>query len=311
MGFSKHHSSAVNCERFHRFHFTYKRVRCAFALVELLVVVAIVSVLIALLLPAVQYAREAARRSVCSNHLRQIGIALHNYENAYQYFPTGCLECSFMSGPVKTAKKTIAWNVATLPYLEQTILWQQFDYEQTIKSRQNRAVVSVVVPTFLCPTTIRQSFTSGDINRNGQWDPGDDMAYTDYGGIYGVEGVGRDALPKSPHVLEPGSLGIMLYEWPTQISEIRDGLSQTIMVGESAGRTYQQQSEWANGHNCFAQEQSTGINVSTDNELHSDHTGLVGVVFCDAHVRYLDDSIPQSVLTALLTRAGNETTTRP
>jgi len=292
-------------------HRTYCRSRLAFALVELLVVAAITAVLIALLLPAVQHAREAARRSVCSNHLRQLGIALHNYENALRFFPTGCLECSFVLGQNTAAKKTIAWNVATLPYLEQTAVWKQFDYEHTVKSPQNRAAVGVVISTFLCPTTLRTALTSGDINGNGQWNPGDDMAYTDYGGIYGVEGVGRNAPPSSQHFLEPGSLGVMLYEWPTQVTDIRDGLSQTIVVGESAGRTHQQQAEWANGHNCFAQEQNTGINLTADNELHSDHTGLVGVVFCDAHVRHLDESIQQSVLTALLTRSGNETEVRP
>ncbi|MCH2128289.1 MAG: DUF1559 domain-containing protein [Pirellulaceae bacterium] len=281
--------------------------RVGFSLVELLVAIAIISILMALLLPAVQSAREAARRQTCGNHLRQLGLALQHYENALGFFPTGCLECSFIPGQRSTTKKRIAWNLATLPYLEQTVLWQQFDYRFAAKSSQNRVAVSTVIPTFLCPTTARAELTSGDVNGNGNWDPGDNMGYTDYGGIYGIEGTGRNALPDADHLLEPGSLGVMLYEWPTRTGDIRDGLSRTIALGESAGRNYQQQAEWANGHNCFAQDQNTRVNESADNELHSDHPGLVGVVFCDGHVLHLDESISQDVLLALLTRAGHET----
>ncbi len=279
---------------------TVRRQPRGLTLVELLVSVTIIAVLIALLLPAVQVVRESARRTACGNNLRQIGLALANYQNEYMCFPIGCIECRSKS------RKKIAWNVAILPYLEQENIWKIFDYNYPAKSLQNRRATGSHVPSFLCPSTSRESMTSGDINHNGKWDPGDDMAYSDYGGIYGVEGIGRTAPFGSAHFLEENSLGVMLYEVPTKPAAILDGLSQTVIVGECAGRTYLQESEWANGHNCFAQEQSTGVNVNRSNELYSEHAQVAGVVFCDCHVRFLHTSMEQAVLVAVLTRTGNE-----
>ena len=275
-------------------------------LVELLVSMTVVAVLIALLLPAIQMARESARRTSCSNHLRQIGIALLNYQSVQTSFPIGCIECK-----LGTTRKKIAWNVATLAYLEHQHVWQAFNYNFAARSPENRHASGTLIPGFLCPSTSRDSWTTGDLNRNGRWDPGDDMAYTDYGGIYGVEGVGRSAPFRSKHFLEPGSLGVMLYEEPIKPAAIRDGMSQTVIVGESAGRTHLHQAEWANGHNCFAQEQSTGINVSRHNELFSEHPQVAGIVFCDGHVRHLHSSIAQPLLIAILTRDGNESVRLP
>jgi prepilin-type N-terminal cleavage/methylation domain-containing protein/prepilin-type processing-associated H-X9-DG protein len=282
-----------------------------FTLVELLVVITIIGALIALLLPAVQAAREAARRIACSNNMRQLGIALCNYEHARRTFPIGCIECRFGSNPVPANMKMIAWNVALLPYIEQDALWRQFDYNHPAKGAENRKAVGVVVSTFLCPSTSRPSPTTGDINRNAQWNPGDDMAFTDYGGMYGVEGSGRSAPWRSPHYLKADSLGVMLYELPTAAREITDGLSNTVVVGECAGRGADEQSEWANGHNCFAQEQNTGINKAPGNELKSDHPGGAQVAFCDGHIAFLGVTIEQKTLIALLTRAGGETTPAP
>lgn len=292
----------------------HSRTACGggFTLVELLVVIAIVGVLMALLLPAVQSAREAARRIACANHLRQLGVALCNHEQAHRSFPVGCIECRFGSNPKPAEMKMIAWNVAVLFYLEQDVVRCHFDYDFPAKSEENRNVVSTVIPTFLCPSTPRVALTTGDINGNGVWDPGDDMAYTDYGGIYGVEGASRSAPSwDSSHYLNDKSLGVMLYEEPTTAEEITDGLSHTVIVGECSGRTHQEQSEWSNGHNCFAEEQNTGINQSSGNELRSDHPGGAQVVFCDGHVAFLSERIEQTTLNALLTRAGGETVRYP
>ncbi|MCE5269135.1 MAG: DUF1559 domain-containing protein [Planctomycetaceae bacterium] len=277
-----------------------------FTLIELLVVITVIGVLIALLLPAVQAAREAARRTSCSNNMRQTGLALCNYEHSNGVFPIGGIECRFGSNPIPVNMKMIAWNVAVLPFIEQAAVWRQFDYKYPAKSAENRKAVSVVIPTFLCPSTSRPSLTTGDVNHNGRWDPGDDMAFTDYGGMYGVEGTGRSAPWGSPHYLKDNSLGVMLYEIPTAAREITDGLSNTVIVGECAGRGADEQSEWANGNNCFAQEQNTGINRALGNELRSDHSGGVQVAFCDAHVEFLSETIEQKTLLALLTRAGGE-----
>jgi len=282
-----------------------------FTLVELLVVIAIIGLLTAILLPAVQAAREAGRRGQCANNLRQVGIALHNYCSAYQKFPIGCIGCKIALGPNRPPPRMIAWNVATLPYIEQANVWRSFDYRYPARSAENRVAVATVIPTFLCPSTPRPAATTGDINGNGRWDPGDDMAFTDYGGMAGVEGVGRGAAAGSRFFLNDASLGVMLYEYPSTPMDIRDGLSNTVAIGECAGRGAAQESEWANGHNCFAQEQNTPVNKSLDNELHSDHRGGAQAAFCDGHVGFLSDSMAQAVLNALLTRAGEEIVNAP
>ncbi len=277
-----------------------------FTLVELLVVISVVGILMGLGLTAVQRVREAGRRSQCTNNLRQIGLALHHYQSSHQQFPIGCLECRLGSARPGKPMRMIAWNVALLPLLEQERVYRLFNYEYPAKSAQNREAASTVIPLFLCPSTDRDADTSGDINGDGKWQPGEDMAYTDYGGIYGVEGPTRRAPLGAFHYLNDRSLGVMLYEIATATSEVRDGLSNTVVVGECSGRGYQQQAEWANGHNCFAQHEQVGINQSFDNELHSDHPGGAQVVFGDGHVEMLDEGIEQELLTGLLTRAGGE-----
>src|SRR4030042_3453440 len=114
----------------------FKRSPFGFTLIELLVVIAIIGTLVALLVPAVQAARNAARRASCANNLRQIGIALHNYENAYGVFPVGCIECRFGSNSDPAKMKMIAWNAAVLPYIEQDVLWQKFDYDYPAQSAE-------------------------------------------------------------------------------------------------------------------------------------------------------------------------------
>ena len=265
----------------------------AFTLVELLVVIAVISVLVGLLLPAVQAAREAARRVQCQNHLRQLGLAILEYEEVHKAFPIG------------NNKEFVAWNVATLPYLEQQSVWQQFDFDKTLGDPANRIAVGTVIPAFLCPSRTHEEATTGDLNGNGQWEPGDDMGLTDYGGMYGVEGPGRDAPPDSPHNLNWESLGVMLNNVPTTAAEITDGLSHTVAIAERVCRG-NHESQWAVGLNCFAQHQAVRINETDDNEIFSEHPDTAGVVFCDGHVRFLHTSIDQSALLALLTRAGME-----
>lgn len=270
----------------------------AFTLVELLIVIAIISVFVALLLPAVNVAREAARRTQCSNHLRQIGIGLSNHETAHGAFPIGCLECDFRLSP---PRRQIAWTVSLLPFMEYQSLGDQFDWQYAYRHEANRYVVSHVIPELLCPsttTTDRAGPTTGDINGNGVWEPGDDMAYTDYGGLFGV------SYP-TPQIL-PSHLGVMVYEEAITARQITDGLSQTAIVGECTGRDFSQQSEWSNGQNIFDQRSHQGVNVTQDNELWSDHPGGVQVVFCDGHVQYLAVNINQEVLNSMLTRQGNE-----
>jgi prepilin-type N-terminal cleavage/methylation domain-containing protein/prepilin-type processing-associated H-X9-DG protein len=133
--------------------------KTGFTLIELLVVIAIIAVLIGLLLPAVQKVREAANRMKCSNNLKQIGLALHNYENTHGVFPPGQIHTHPTAGePGKTV-----WGICLLPYLEQTNLANRYDTNvlQTANmprlAPRNLEVIQTVVQTYLCPTDPNQN----------------------------------------------------------------------------------------------------------------------------------------------------------
>lgn len=278
--------------------------RQGFTLVELLVVIAIIGVLVALLMPVVLAAREAARRTTCQNNQRQIGLAISNYGSALGKFPVGCIGCRFQPpGPGQpfVPQKYLSWNIQILPHLEQEILYQKFDLGVPSFRPPNHAAGSVAVNVFLCPSTPDASA----ISQTGLWKG---MAFTDYCGIYGVEGTGRDASdPNGAHLLAPPYLGVLLYEQAIRHSDILDGLSHTALVAETIARRVTE-NEWANGHNLFAQEGSTPINQTSGlgNEIGSPHAGGAFVVFCDGHVQFLAESIDQIVLNSLLTKAGGE-----
>lgn len=272
--------------------------RGAMTLVELLVVVAIIGLLAALMLPAVQAAREMARRAQCQSNLRQLGIAAALHVNAHSAFPIGCI------GSLQSPdKRCISWNVQLLPFLELADAWSSFDFTVASYHSVNKPIREVIVDVFLCPTT----------NNLDQYSPKDawkGAAFTDYGGIYGVEGIGRDReADESPPVqtLDDNSLGVMLYEEPVVPKQVTDGLSKTVIIAEATQRRVPAKMEWVNGLNIFAQEQSTPINgVGLDNEIGSPHSSGASLVFCDGHVEFVAETIEQSLLNAMLTRAGQD-----
>ena len=115
-----------------------------FTLVELLVVIAIIGVLVALLLPAVQAAREAARRIKCGNNLKQIGIGLHNYESTYGCLPWGNSYPMVMASP--------SWSASVLPFVEQQNLYEKFNFSLQLDHANNAVPVTTAVPTYICPS---------------------------------------------------------------------------------------------------------------------------------------------------------------
>jgi prepilin-type N-terminal cleavage/methylation domain-containing protein/prepilin-type processing-associated H-X9-DG protein len=125
------------------------RFRRGFTLVELLVVIAIIGVLVALLLPAVQTAREAARRSQCSNNLKQVGLALHNHHDSSGTFPPGQIHTSSGGEPFKTT-----WGIELLPYLEQVNLGSRYDKNLAPTSTDNLTVLQTRVLTYICPSDV-------------------------------------------------------------------------------------------------------------------------------------------------------------
>jgi prepilin-type processing-associated H-X9-DG protein len=260
----------------------------------LLVVLAIIGILVALLLPAVQSAREAARRTACRNNLRQIGIGMHNYHAAKRDFPVGCVGCT-PAGAINGVYRQIAWSVYLLPYIEEKRAAELFDFNQPYKSAANHEAARTIISVYLCPSTVtapqRNGLTTGDINGNGLWDSGDDLAYIDYGGMFGW---GNSALPLGN--------GTMIYEKAISAKQITDGLSQTIIVGEDSGRSGSGSlhGTWADGQNIF--DVTGPINKTQNNELWSDHRGGVNTTFCDGAVHFLSESIDSTVLYALCTR---------
>jgi prepilin-type processing-associated H-X9-DG protein len=240
------------------------------------------------LLPAVQAAREAARLAHCKNNLRQVGLALANYHGAFSTFPIGCRDDGGLQ---------IAWSAAVLPFLDEHGVAGRFDQIAAYNSLANREAASTIIATYLCPSAStapeRHGPTSGDLNENGAWDPGDDLAWTDYGGMFGV---GDPRLPLGN--------GVMIYEEAVSMRQITDGASRTIIVGEDSGRGLSLHGTWADGQNIF--DQTGPVRRTQNNELYSDHAGGAHALFCDGSVHLLATHMDLKPLFALCTRAEGD-----
>jgi prepilin-type N-terminal cleavage/methylation domain-containing protein/prepilin-type processing-associated H-X9-DG protein len=276
-----------------------------FTLVELLVVVTIIAALVGLLLPAVQAARESARRSQCQNNLRQIGLALVAFEGREGAFPIGCIECKTLpfAAPPKV-QRFLSWNIHLLPELEHAALWHALDLSLPSYKDPNRTAGATPIEVFLCPSTLEEQHTSAGGLWRGQ-------AFTDYGGLYGVEGPGREAEQDAAQWLADPWLGVLVYEQAVAAKEVGDGLAYTAAVGEMLGRR-QAECEWTNGHNVFAQDGESSINghspldKQAGNGIGSPHPGGALLAFCDGHVEFVSEGLAQRALNALITRAGEE-----
>ena len=204
-----------------------KRNHNGFTLIELLVVIAIIAILIALLLPAVQQAREAARRTQCKNNLKQIGLALHNYESTYNRFPSGG-EGTDSEAIVRRLFPVSAF-VACLPFLEQAPLYQSFNfqYHYTNSSNSQNAIASrTSVPAFQCPSN---GFGRRDLLNYGQVDYMPSV-YTDINPANGNRNKMRSGVALNSDV--DGAMPL----FGLKAGSFTDGLSNTILFIEDAGR---------------------------------------------------------------------------
>lgn len=282
--------------------------RQAFTLVELLVVIAIIGVLVALLLPAVQSAREAARRMQCANNVRQISLAVHNYHDSHKYLPPASTNAS-LSGSSAFA--------AILPYIEQANLYSQYDFSKGNSEAVNLQAVSQRIKAYICPSCFfaRKVPISGcDANDRAP-------------GTYGFSTSTSD-----PYSLSDGA--IVNANTPlTRFASISDGTSNTFLVGEAhwgfrdyaftsgpcTGQVRGGFSYWSSPYPLATAFTTKGpFNAQSMNgdsmrlaTFRSSHPSGVNMTNVDGSTRFVTDSIDHAILDAAATREGGESLTLP
>jgi prepilin-type N-terminal cleavage/methylation domain-containing protein/prepilin-type processing-associated H-X9-DG protein len=297
------------------------RPRQAFTLIELLVVIGIIAVLIGLLIPAVQKVREAANRMRCSNNLKQVGLALHNFHDVHGYFPPAVVD-----GPLPAVGVTTTAQHGNmpflLPYLEQQVMYNQYHRNLDWSKPGNQSVVSRHLKVLQCP--------SAEANRETYTTVG---TYLEDKGVfacsdYAAFAMVPQALIDSGFVDSPATPdGVMKKNVLSRMADITDGTSSTILYAEDAGRPQLWHrgkripdalisgGPWA-GRNLIwgglpefdePPPWPCAINCSNHREIYSFHPDGANAVFADGHVHFLKVGMSLRVLAALVTRAGGET----
>lgn len=280
-----------------------------FTLVELLAVLAIIGTLIGLLLPAVQRTREAGRRMQCSNNLKQMGVALANYEQAKKRFPPG---------NDQAGERYHAWSSFVLPFLEQSTVSDRIDYSKHWDHKGgNSAIADMTIPTYVCPSGIKSFAGKQDyagvlgsfINRNGEQLAvvnGKDLQFLTSGVLYAtgttlyVPGTVPSQQPRLP-----ASAGAGLRRAVENAPRDRRGRPGT---GWRADTRRAGDAGWACGSNCCSLNARV-INMpgENDNGFRSLHLGGIYGLFGDGHVTFISESIDAPSLIAICTKSGGET----
>jgi prepilin-type N-terminal cleavage/methylation domain-containing protein len=289
-----------------------RRSRRGFTLIELLVVIAIIAVLIALLLPAVQQARESARRTQCSNNLKQIGLAIHNYHDSDTRFPLSSIDSTLGRSGI---------FASILPYLDQGNTYQQYNFSLGNSDPSNLTAVSQRIPAFLCPTApFRRPVPISGCDANSRA-PGTYAASTGSLDPYGTSTGGN---PNNGAIVNASS-------GSTSMRDLTDGSSSTLLCGESAwnfgdylwgampatpcsgqvrwGFTY-----WSSPYPLATAFTTAGPfnpksmqgDSSRLSSFRSEHIGVVNMLLCDGSARYVSENIDHNLLNSLATRAGGE-----
>jgi prepilin-type N-terminal cleavage/methylation domain-containing protein/prepilin-type processing-associated H-X9-DG protein len=327
---------------------THARIkRRGFTLVELLVVTAIIGILVALLLPAVQAAREAARGAQCRNNLRQLGLASLNYHDTKKGFPPGVHIANLNQTP--HGAPAFGWGGLILPYLEESNLGSQYqaipnypdyNWESAVGTGgQPRAgdLSATAIPTFTCPSDVMTPINS---YYNGAKDQYSKSNYVGMAGMYGAD----DELGKSPFkyvspkdcaVLLASSSdalliqkcdnthGIFFANSNTKIKDVLDGTSKTLLIGERDGGIQDGSSNhpgaywtgairarWLNSTLSNARNNSVYLINGAGNTNYgvgSLHPGGAYFTFGDGSVRMIGEDVDGFVWEAMATRAGGET----
>ena len=300
------------------------RSRPALTLIELLVVIAIIAILIGLLVPAVQKVREAANRMACANNLKQIGLALHGFENTRGKFPPGAVIGPFAEAGVTTSAQHGVFPFL-LPHLEQQPVWNQYHLAVSFNDWANQQAVTTQLRILQCPSAEPDRLAT-EVDHPNSWSGGRKSACSDYHGIAWMD----QALAKPPlSLIDPvGNYeGILTQNRMVRVAEITDGLAYTILVAEVAGRPmrwqagrlvpgiYSDGASWAalgllHGRGSTRDGASPlgpcAINCTNDREVYSFHPGGANTVFADGSVHFLRASIDIRIFARLVTRAGDE-----
>jgi prepilin-type N-terminal cleavage/methylation domain-containing protein/prepilin-type processing-associated H-X9-DG protein len=293
-----------------------------FTLVELLVVITIIGILVALLLPAVQAAREAARRMRCANNFKQVALAVHGYASARGSLPTGLFLAGYCGAPGSVVGT--GWAVFILPYLEQSAIYDHFDFRKAFSVAPNSDMEAggATISAYLCPSDPQSdtlvNYTTS-ITRPGR-DPNEDLGRTNILGVSdSVDFTCGGYAPRTD------GDGVFMNHKTIRLEDMTDGTSNTLLVGEATGdgdRSF-------NGPTWVLQavtDTVLGINGpytmpgdgtpwrwpgpsgGGHSGFSSYHPGGCQFALADGSVSFLSQSIGRKVLAAMTTRAGVSST---
>jgi prepilin-type N-terminal cleavage/methylation domain-containing protein/prepilin-type processing-associated H-X9-DG protein len=297
----------------------------AFTLVELLVVIAIIGVLVALILPAIQAARESSRRTQCLNNLKQLTVGLLNFESANKKFPAG----QRWSGPRKDpGTYSMAWSAIILPFIEQQAVANKLDFKVPFTDSKNLPASSTVISTYLCPSASQfEEHRTPDGRLFNMTIPGNDLACLDYLGISGPDKDSKNPVSKELYGRQRGILigtkglpnGDKLEDPPPiKASDVTDGLSHTTWLTECTGRGAgikdgemdSVHGAWASGNNVTHIDKK----INDDNppkawyeeRIFCEHTGGAHFAMCDGSVHFMSDDTGEKVIRSMCSRDGEE-----
>lgn len=302
-------------------------------LIELLVVIAIIAILLGLLLPAVQMARESAARIACTNNLKQLGLAAHQHHDAYGKFPPGWVQAPATVPQGRIVQGGHGFGSFLLPYIEQAPLAQIYRWDKRSQGPENQPVATTPLKVFQCPSAESDRRVTQDQDPL-NYSYGGYGACTDYTGIRDIDTRLEQLGYVDPAASFLGVLSSSLVtsQYVTRIADITDGTTNSILLTESAGRPrlwragrlvpegIVRNAAWVGGTLIFGRGSSAdgatqlgpcAINCTNDHEAYSFHPGGANAVFADGSVRFLNESLDMREFARLATRAGGEVATDP